>query len=229
MRMPASVVAAMTAIAILSGGGRGQQDAREANAASPASNFTPPAEPPTLPVVASGSDTGNADTVASDTSEINARSDEITAVRPKAKLTLDGEGLRFIDPVTGSSRLLAFGSPKAQLLSALEPMLGKPFQGRNADCGADFANWTGGLSLVITNGKLAGWSVADRAGSGLTTMAGVGPGSTRRELEAAYSATFEQTSLGTEFAAGGLNGLLGSRQPTARITYMWSGISCAAR
>lgn len=229
MRMTASAVAAITAVAILSGCGRSQQDARGTNVTSPAASFTPPAESPTAPVEARGVDDGNVTSAASDSSEIKVQPDRATAIRQKAKLALDGEGLRFIDLGTGSSHLLAFGLPKSQLLLALEPMLGKPSQGRNADCGADFANWAGGLSLVMTNDKFVGWSVAMRAGSGLNTMAGVGPGSTRRELEGAYSATFEQTSLGTEFAAGDLHGLLSGRQPAARITDMWSGINCAAR
>ena len=58
---------------------------------------------------------------------------------------------------------------------------------------------------------------------------GVGPGSSRADLEAAYAADISETTLGTEFAAGELFGLLDGKELAAKITYMWGGLSCNFR
>jgi hypothetical protein len=60
-------------------------------------------------------------------------------------------------------------------------------------------------------------------------MSGIGPGSTRAELEAVYEVEVEPTSLGIEFSAGGIGGLLDGESPDARITAMWAGVTCLFR
>ena len=86
---------------------------------------------------------------------------------------------------------------------------------------------------MLQDGRFVGWSAspqaADARGEPLATMAGVGPGRTRRELESAYAARIEETTLGTEFEAGGLSGVLDGRAPDARIDAMWAGTSCVFR
>src|SRR3546814_13009983 len=64
---------------------------------------------------------------------------------------------------------------------------------------------------------------------GLGTMAGITRGSTRSDLESAYAAEVGETTLGTEFTAGGLSGLLDGNGPTAYITTLWAGTTCAFR
>lgn len=79
-----------------------------------------------------------------------------------------------------------------------------------------------------------GWS-ADLPSSGpdtsrtLSTMAGLGLGSTRSELTSAYAVDVRQTSLGTEFEAGALFGIVDGEGDTARITAMWAGVVCVFR
>src|SRR3546814_16332062 len=63
----------------------------------------------------------------------------------------------------------------------------------------------------------------------LGTMAGITRGSTRSDLESAYAAEVGETTLGTEFTAGGLSGLLDGTGPTAYITTLWAGTTCAFR
>jgi hypothetical protein len=114
----------------------------------------------------------------------------------------------------------------------LERARGVAVKGTNQDCGAgpvQAASWPDGLSLVFQNGRFVGWGLGARAIGRLATAAGVGPGSTRAELDAAYSATVSQTSLGSEFSAGGLHGVLDGTSAEARITDMWAGVSCIAR
>jgi hypothetical protein len=102
-------------------------------------------------------------------------------------LAIEGEGLRLFDPETGSARPIAFGTPWPQALAALA-FRGAPETGRNEECEAgplDYARWPDSLTLYGQDGKLVGW-FADRGGAGtLATAAGVGPGTTRQDLEAA--------------------------------------------
>jgi hypothetical protein len=143
-------------------------------------------------------------------------------------VALDGEGLRLVSG--GSARALPFGTPKAQTIAALTGALGGPAteQGTNEECPAGpvgYATWQGNLNVVFDEDRFVGW---DSRG-GLTTMNGIGVGSTRAELEAAFDPEIAQSSLGTEFSAAGMGGVLESPAPTARITSLWAGTTCIAR
>jgi hypothetical protein len=149
-------------------------------------------------------------------------------------VALDGEGLRFVDPERGSTRLLAFDAPADQAVAALERSQGgPPTRWVNAECGAgpvEFAAWPDGLSILIQNGRFVGWALGERATRDApTTMSGVGVGSTRAELERPYQVSVEQTSLGTEFSTAGFFGLLSSAGPDARVSSLWAGVSCNFR
>ncbi|WP_119718460.1 hypothetical protein [Cognatilysobacter tabacisoli] len=153
------------------------------------------------------------------------------------QLALDGEGLRLVDPASGATRPLAFGQPIAPVIDAVRRSQGTaPTQSTNGECGAgalDMATWPDGLTLVSQGGTFRGWSLNPRSGTDAsarpTTMAGIGLGSTRAELDVAYNATITPSSLGTEFAAGGLYGVLGSARADAPITALWAGTSCVFR
>jgi hypothetical protein len=155
------------------------------------------------------------------------------AASERPKLAVDSEGLRWFLPPNGSARPLAFGMPEAEVLASLERVRGPAAKGVNQDCGAgpvQYATWSDGLSLVFQNGRFAGWGLDRRASGVLATANGVGPGATRSLLEGSFgSVTFQHTSLGSEFAAGDIFGLLDGAGPEARITDMWAGVSCVAR
>lgn len=147
------------------------------------------------------------------------------------ELAVEGEGLRLFAG-NGTARALPFGMPQQQLLSALESFRGPADRGTNAECGAgalEYAVWADGLTLHFQEDRFAGWALDPRAEGAHSTASGIGPGSTRRELDAVYAARAEQTSLGTEFSAGALHGVLDGRGPTARITALWAGVSCVFR
>lgn len=149
-------------------------------------------------------------------------------------LALDGEGLRLVVAATGSTRLLAFGTDSAAVLDGLGRALGAPTsRGSNAECGAgpvDFASFDGGLSVNFQSGRFVGWSArASNTSSALTTMSGIGVGSTRAALDSTYSARVAQSSLGTEFSAGDLSGILDGTAPSSRIANLWAGVNCIAR
>lgn len=154
-------------------------------------------------------------------------------VAEQPKLAVDSEGLRWFLPPDGSARPLAFGTPEAEVLASLERVRGQAAKGVNQDCGAgpvQYANWPDGLSLVFQDGEFAGWGLDRRASGSLATANGVGPGMTRSALAESFgSVAFQNTSLGTEFAAGEIFGVLDGRGPEAKITDMWAGVNCVAR
>ncbi len=146
---------------------------------------------------------------------------------------MDGEGLRWFLGTNGSARPIAFGAREADVLASLEGVRGPAEKGTNQDCGAgpvQYASWPDGLSIVFQNGRFVGWGLNRRASGALATASGVGPGMTRQALAALFDAvTFQDTSLGVEFAAGDIFGLLDGAGPKAKITDMWAGVSCVAR
>lgn len=156
-----------------------------------------------------------------------------SVVAEQPKLAVESEGLRWFLPPNGSARPLSFGEPEVGVLASLERVRGPAVKGVNQDCGAgpvQYANWADGLSLVFQNGEFAGWGLDQRAAGAIATANGVGPGTTRTELAASFgSVTFQNTSLGLEFAAGDIFGLLEGTGPEAKITHMWAGVSCVAR
>lgn len=143
-------------------------------------------------------------------------------------LGIDGEGLRVFDPETGSSRALPFGTPSEQTIAALTALRGEPDdEGMNDECRASFARWNG-LTAWFSDERFAGWATQEGDGA-LTTAAGLGIGSSRSDLDDAYAAEVAPSTLGVEFSAGDLNGLLDSEAPDARITNLWAGTTCLFR
>lgn len=146
-------------------------------------------------------------------------------------LAIEGEGLRLFAPDSGSARPIAFGTARAATLGALA-FRGMPDLGTQTECGAgelDFASWPDGLKLYFQRDRFVGWALSGRGERTVTTAAGIGISRSRQDLIAAYAATFKRTTLGTEFAAGGLYGLLDGPGEMARISDMWAGTSCNFR
>jgi len=161
----------------------------------------------------------------------------VTPAAESVKLALSGEGLDFVLE-RGSVRHLVFDVPAKQVIDAVARVYGDvaPERTRNEECGAgplDMATWPNGLTVMSQDDRFVGWSVnhgaADGGNSDLATMAGIGIGSSRRELEAAYTAEIGETTLGQEFSAAEVYGVLDGTGPSARITAMWGGTSCNFR
>lgn len=147
-------------------------------------------------------------------------------------LNLAPGALSLVDPNSGRSRELAFGLDRATVEDALTLALGKPAErGSNGECGEgamDFARMPGGLLAWFQESKFVGWFVDDAAAK-LSTAAGIGIGSTRKDLTGAYDVDFVESTLGEEFISGTLSGLLSGREPTAKVTAIWSGQVCNFR
>ncbi len=154
------------------------------------------------------------------------------AAKPAPRLVLAPDGLRLSGADGAGARLLPFGMAQRELIPLLESFRGPADRGTNSECGAgplDYTVWADGLTLHFQEGKFAGWAADERAEGVHATASGVGPGSPRAALAAAYEARVEQSSLGTEFAAGELYGVLSGDKPDARVTAMWAGVSCVFR
>ncbi|MEA3066464.1 MAG: hypothetical protein QOJ27_2925 [Sphingomonadales bacterium] len=141
-----------------------------------------------------------------------------------APLVLEGSGLGL------ASGTLPFGTPKAAAVEAVAKALGRApsKRGLNQDCGGggmEFAEWKDEITLWFEEGSFAGW---DSNGE-LKTAGGVGIGSGRAQVAALPGFEVEESTLGTEFRAGGLSGILASAAPGAKVTNLWGGATCVFR
>ena len=147
-------------------------------------------------------------------------------------VNLAPDGLSLVLP-TGATRQVTFGMPRDAATRAIAAALGGPVEeGDNQECGAgalSFASFRGGLGLYFDGGKFVGWDLDGRDGGQFATAAGIGIGSTRRQLESANAIKVEDSTLGVEFGAGDLSGLLSSRDPDGEITNLWAGTTCISR
>ena len=155
-------------------------------------------------------------------------------------LTIEGEGLRVFLVPSGSARPILFGEPRSAVLAAVTRVQQgqRPELAENVECPATVATWpVSGLQLLFTpdsGARFIGWSLGGRAPTdsgapALTTASGIGLGSTRAALESVYVARVARSSLGVEFSAGGLAGLLASEAADAPIHHLWAGQVCLAR
>jgi len=168
--------------------------------------------------------------------------------KSKQSLVLATDALQLVDQITGSSNELPLGTPENQLIEIINNTLqSKPISNVvNNECGAGplkMVTWNNGLTVVFqenntksTEPKIdwlfQGWHVnAPKENvQNLTTMAGIGIGSTLAEMQSAYVIEVKKTSLGEEFStASGLYGILDGSGKDAKITHLWSGVSCNFR
>ena len=158
------------------------------------------------------------------------------------KLALASEGLQSINAENGSARMLAFNLDKRQVVTAVSNVLQTSYKDSsvNSECGGlTILTWPNGLSLNFDkvpgkpNAELrfVGWSlgIASHLKPNLFTMAGVGIGSTLKEIEAAYKVKKNKTTLGTEVSLGNITALLAKDAPNERVTNMWNGTNCIFR
>jgi hypothetical protein len=149
------------------------------------------------------------------------------AESPRIVLAPDG-----LSVTGGAPRQLAFGSPRAGALAAVGAVLGEPAeQGIQEECPAGplyHALYGAGLQLVFQDSAFVGW--AARQGSTFRTAAGIGVGSTLGQLKAAHpAATVQETSLGMEFAAGDLYGIVTDSANAGAVEMMFAGTNCIFR
>lgn len=150
------------------------------------------------------------------------------AVRIPVNLAPDG--LQLVDPSSGRSRMIAFGTPRAETLALVRAGLGEPSSSGTCPVAPlTDARFGDAITLSFENDLFVGWAADPRAGETLATASGVRIGSTRAEMEQSIVAEISRTSLGNEFNAGGLAGVLDGAGRDARIEALWAGMTCIAR
>jgi hypothetical protein len=162
-------------------------------------------------------------------------------IQPKQSLALTLNALQLVDKSSGSTTEIAFGKPLDEMVEIVNNILQSKTLSIeiNSECGAGplkMAMWSNGLTLLFEENEevwqFAGWSASSPTNTlqKLTTMSGIGVGSTRAELESAYTTKVFKSTLGTEFSiSDGLFGILSGTSKDAKITDMWSGVSCNFR
>ena len=168
--------------------------------------------------------------------------DSIKIKEIQFSLALSSKAIQIINQNNGSTRELDFKTPLKQTIETVENILkSKPTIGINSECGAGplkMATWDNGLTLLFQEKNkntwlFVGWAAkkAKNPELKLNTMAGIGIGSTRKEMESAYIIKVLKTSLGYEFStkSGDLFGIFDDADENAKITNLWSGVSCNFR
>jgi len=168
----------------------------------------------------------------------NAASDlpadmQALAGRNGQQLHLAEGGFTSGSPGLHHANLISFGQSQAEVTQALTEILGPPQTGRNGDCPdgpVEFANF-GELGVHFRDGKFVGWVLDGEMNPVLETYQGIKIGMQRSGLSAGDGdpPTFEQSSLGSEFTADGIGGLLEGSGANARVKTLFSGVTCFAR
>lgn len=131
----------------------------------------------------------------------------------------------------GAPRRLAFGEPQARVLAEAGAVLGAAQNGglqEECPAGPLYQTTFSAVQLVFQDSAFVGW--AAQKPSPLRTAEGIGPGSTMTQIRAAYpAAKVDQTSLGTEFAAGDLYGVFADSTAGAPLEHLFAGINCIFR
>lgn len=181
--------------------------------------------------------------ITKDTTNDNKAADTSIVQTTIKFLALTSNALQLVNSNTGSTSQIAFGKPLEELVEITNKILQEKVSsiGVNSECGAGplkMALWKNGLNLIFKEQKadglwqFVGWYVSKPKNNTKTlqTMAGIGIGSTREEIESAYDITITKLNLGSEFATtSGLYGIFDGAGKNAKITDMWSGTTCVFR
>ena len=166
---------------------------------------------------------------------------EAKADGPNAATTavsLDGEGLRFVDKASGKTSLLAFGVPRAQAEEALARVAGKADdRSTNEECGAGTMEFTrfDAMTLNFQDGKFVGWFLGNEPGADTySTMSGIAIGTTRAKAKESVSIVdLEDSTLGEEFSIGTgdhiIGGMFAEPGAAAKIDALFAGDNCFFR
>ena len=153
-------------------------------------------------------------------------------------ISLDGEGLRFIDKSSGKASLLAFGVPRAQAEEALGRVAGTlDDRSSNEECGAGAMDFTrfDAMTLNFQGGKFVGWFLGNEPGADqYSTISGIAIGTTRaKAAESVTLVMMEDSTLGEEFSLGSgdkvIGGMFAAPGEAAKIDALFAGTNCFFR
>lgn len=158
---------------------------------------------------------------------------------PMLAVALDGQGLVAIDPETGESTLIPFGSARRDVVEMVEMAYGPPgIEFDLAECGGGplhAVEW-GALTLYfepsaadLFGAPFLGWFVSGESPV-IATVDGFGVGTASAELfEAGLGDVFADSTLGWEFFDRGISWVVSGPEPSDTLESFWAGESCAFR
>lgn len=157
-----------------------------------------------------------------------AKTTTTAAAAEETLLVLELEGLGLTTADSGKISHIPFGTAHDGTLSAVgEALDDANHDGPVPDCPAgpaDAAQYDE-LTLTFQNGSFVGWTIAED--SSLTTVDGIGIGTTVAELKEAYTdVQIDEASIGNIFAAGDLFGLVDTNDDDGKVTVLWTGTTC---
>ncbi len=134
---------------------------------------------------------------------------------------LRGDGLATID-----GKKLPFGTGIDVAIERLQTALDETPSGRDAldQCGPgkiEVVNWDSGLTAFFKGGRFVGWSSIDQR-----SAEGIGFGSSRAEVVAAYDPKITSDPSGERFSVDGLIGVFDSDADDAQVSAFWAGMAC---
>ena len=146
---------------------------------------------------------------------------------------LRSDGLGFAVDADSVRQLPFERTDQQTAATALERALGTPTaQESGLECGPgplDSLAWDG-FSVYFLDGAFAGWYLSEPAPTLLTTAEGVGLGTTLDDLNAAYGdVSVQDSTIGIEWAGGGLSGILSEDTAAGAVEVIWAGANCIAR
>ncbi|WP_425053015.1 hypothetical protein [Psychromarinibacter sp. S121] len=151
---------------------------------------------------------------------------EVTTRGGTAQLRPDANGLAIAD----NPLRIDFGRAQEGVLTAVTRVLGAPPANSvtNSECGAgplqivQYAE----ITLLFQNGNFVGWTTDDPR---ISLANGLSAGVTRAQLENGGYGPFRPTTLGVEFEADGIFGLLPDNDAATPIDTLWAGTTCFFR
>jgi hypothetical protein len=161
-----------------------------------------------------------------------------TSSQPAAVVT--GAGQLVLEPngvglVTGASiRHLPFGTDVTSLTRALTATIGPVSRTTQTECGQGprIQLSRQGFSALVNGASFVGWVDSGRTTPRLTTVNGLGVGSTLASIKAGFAGvTVTTDSLGPEWTTpdGAVGGLLDGTATTSRMTDFYAGETCFFR
>ena len=221
----AVVLAACAALAACGGGssttaGASSQAAEPSTSSAPAVTTTTPAPSTSSPAPATS------------TSAATTSSAPATKPAPAVVLVLEPDGLGY---VAGGAAVkhLSFGSDATTVKNVVAKALGKPAVNDLPECGQGPRSSAvrAGFTVLLDGATFVGWSDQGAKGRTLTTLDGLGVGSTFADVKASRpGVTATSGTLGPEFTdTDGFGGILTGTSPKSRVTLLYAGETCFFR
>lgn len=148
---------------------------------------------------------------------------------PSDRVMISQGGLALASPDATARAALPLGSPFHDSLRQLVTVMGPDFTVYlPEECPAGpvvVVSFPDRIDLIYQQDQLAGWML--RPGSDLTTAGGIGLGAPLAALGGLTALDIFESTLGWEFQAGSLSGLLSDREGI--VEHLWSGTVCIFR